>query len=51
MFVLQLESSVYVCVCDAYDGLTWLSSPKKTIIMKKQQAHRGEKGIMDTARG
>lgn len=30
---------------------TWLSRPKKTIIMKKRAAHRGEKGIMLTARG
>lgn len=30
---------------------TWLSSPRKTIMMKKRAAQRGEKGIMVTARG
>lgn len=36
------------CACTL---CTWLSSPKKTIMMKKRAAHRGEKGIMLTARG
>lgn len=36
---------------ERYSSLTWLSRPKKTIMMKKKQAQRGEKGIIDTARG
>lgn len=56
MFILLIwkkekEDSSVLCLCGIYVVLTWLSSPRKTIIMKKQQAHRGEKGIMDTARG
>lgn len=30
---------------------TWLSKPRKTIMIKKRAAHKGDKGIMDTARG
>lgn len=32
-------------------GVTWLSRPRKMSIMKKRQAHRGDKGIMVTALG
>lgn len=50
--IIMFETNIGIlCLCGAYVGLTWLSSPRKTIIMKKKQAHRGEKGIMDTARG
>jgi hypothetical protein len=30
---------------------TWLSSPRRTTMKKKQQAHNGEKGNITTARG
>ncbi len=38
--------------CEAQKQIhTWLSNPRSTIMMKKKQAHSGETGIMDTARG
>lgn len=30
---------------------TWLSSPRRATMKKKQQAQRGEKGSITTARG
>lgn len=46
----NLENKVLL-IWVSMDFFTWLSSPRKTIMIKKKAAHRGEKGIMLTARG